>query len=304
MENSLRIAVCFHGQLRTGVKAAPNLKNFFGDLLPNIDFFVHTWDINTTRMPLNLAGHKPPAAKIANTEFEEFTQIYKPINFYVECQEQFWNRIGAMYGPGNTGELTHLWHSAYYSNQFKKTFEQLHNFKYDVVIRLRPDCIFPPDRKLKDDIEEFLHDPTKLYYLTLYEDTYYVSTSEILDIVNDMYIAKSFYGNHFWPANKLVEHMKISNIDFKAFLDNRMTVFRKEFDFLDPINLYWHINAINYIIYNNLNLAKDKLKLTYINQRNPNWEKDMQNNLLDIFGDNVTGHNTAERYFTFWKNFI
>ena len=43
----MRIAVCFRGQLRTGVEASKNLIHLFGDYFKDIDFFVHTWD-NTT----------------------------------------------------------------------------------------------------------------------------------------------------------------------------------------------------------------------------------------------------------------
>ena len=40
----MRIAVCFSGQIRTGVQTAPNIKRYIGDLDPVCDYFVHTWD--------------------------------------------------------------------------------------------------------------------------------------------------------------------------------------------------------------------------------------------------------------------
>jgi hypothetical protein len=43
----MRVAVCFSGQIRTGVVVAPNILRYIGDLLPQCDIFVHTWDIET-----------------------------------------------------------------------------------------------------------------------------------------------------------------------------------------------------------------------------------------------------------------
>lgn len=38
----MRIAVCFHGQLRTACHATPAIKSYLGDLWENCDFFIHT----------------------------------------------------------------------------------------------------------------------------------------------------------------------------------------------------------------------------------------------------------------------
>ena len=40
----MKIAICFSGMVRTGVKAYPSIKRFIGDLWGQCDFFMHTWD--------------------------------------------------------------------------------------------------------------------------------------------------------------------------------------------------------------------------------------------------------------------
>jgi hypothetical protein len=295
----MKIAVCFHGQMRTGVKASNSIKNFLGDLFDSIDFYTHTWDVNTTRMPFNLLSYELPITFITPQDHEEFKKVYRPINYYVECQEDFWDRVIKMHG--SSGDLVHLWHSAYYSNQFKKTFEESNKFKYDYVIRLRPDCIFPPDRRLADDLEEVSKNPSKYCTHELFGDTYQIATSEIMDIACNFYLHGNFYGTHFWPMAPFEEYMNRNNIEFYPFKDNRGTIFRKEFEYLDPIHHYWQINAVNSMIYENINFARTGVIETYKNLKNPNWRIEAKQNLDTIFAGEFAGEATPASYFTFYK---
>jgi hypothetical protein len=296
MEEPMKIAVCFHGQMRTGVKASKSIKNFLGDLFDSIDFYTHTWDVNTTRMPLNLVGYEPPTTFLIPQDHEEFKKIYQPINYYVECQKDFWDRIMNMHG--SSGDLVHLWHSAYHSNQFKRTFEEANKINYDYVIRLRPDCIFPPDRRLADDLEEVSKNPSKYYILQLFGDSYQIATSKIMDTACNFYLHGNFYGKHFWPMPAFEQYMKENNIEVCRFQDNRATILRKEFDYLDPIQFYWQINAVNSMIYENINFSKSAIIYTYENLKNPNWLVETKENLTAIFGDKET----PASYFTFYKD--
>ncbi len=291
----MKIAVCFHGQLRTGVQASKNIKHFFGEYFDNVDFFAHTWNLNTTRMPLNLTCYELPVYKIPQETHDAFKEIYKPINYHVEDQEIYWAHVQKTYG--STGDLVHLWHSSYHSIQLKKIFEKINNFKYDYVIRLRPDCIFPPDRKFKDDLEEVAAEPEKYHFHQFFGDTYHFATSEIMDIAADFYLNGNFYGNHFWPMAAFIDHMTKLGIPPVRFLDNRATILRKEFDYLDPVRHYWHINAINSLIFENINFAKDGMIYTYENIKNPNQLKDLKENLHDIFGS----EDIPSKYFSFYK---
>jgi len=292
----MKIAVCFYGQVRTGVEAAPNIMHFLGEHFNSADFFVHTWDNNSTRTPLNLMCNEPPTYPLTNETVDKFKKIYKPVNMIIESQQEYWNRL--LDTHGSTGDLVHLWHSAYHSNQLKKIFEDTNKFKYDYVIRMRPDCIFPPDRTFNGDLEEIASNPGKHYVHQLFGDTYQVATSNIMDIACDFYPKGEFYGNHFWPMLKFEEYMQSNGIEVVGFQDNRATILRHEFSYMDPIQHYWQINAINAMVFENINFAKDNFLLTYENLRNPNWRAEAKISLDAIFGN----AEIPKTYFSFYKD--
>jgi hypothetical protein len=247
-------------------------------------------------MPLNLVGYEPPIYKVSKETHDAFKEIYNPVNYYVEDQEKYWNRVQKNHG--STGDLVHLWHSAYHSNLFKKTYEETNKFKYDYVIRLRPDCVFPPDRRFHDDLEEVMADPGNCYHHQLFGDTYQISTSRIMDVAANFYTRGNFYGRHFWPMIEFEEYMKSHGIPVVRFKDNRATILRQEFRYLDPIQYYWQINAANSMIFEDINFSRDNLIYTYENLRNPNWLADAKKSLEAIFG----GDETPRKYFNFYKD--
>ena len=62
----MKIAVCFSGQIRTGVQTAPNIKRYIGDLDTVCDYFVHTWDHQS---PNHAAHDLVPVDKSVFSEF-------------------------------------------------------------------------------------------------------------------------------------------------------------------------------------------------------------------------------------------
>jgi hypothetical protein len=200
----------------------------------------------------------------------------------------------------STGDLVHLWHSCYHSNQFKRTFEQANNFKYDYVVRLRPDCIFPPNRIFEDDIAEVAENKDRFFFQQLFGDTYQVATSDIMDKACDFYLNGNFYGRHFWPMAAFEEYMKDRGVSLSRFQDNRATILRQEFSYLDPIQYYWQINAVNSFLFENINFPKEGLIYTYENLKNPDWLLDAKESLNYIFG----GEDTSSRYFSFYKDLL
>jgi hypothetical protein len=70
----MRIAVCLSGQLRTADRAVESLKKFVGNLAPDVDYFVHTWDINSvTPMFYETLPHDYPYQPVSY----EFIETYK-----------------------------------------------------------------------------------------------------------------------------------------------------------------------------------------------------------------------------------
>lgn len=278
----LRVAVCFSGQLRSGIQSAPNLLNFIGELLPDCDFFVHTWDINTYRSPLNLRIPPKPPTKVSHDEFTKFNDIYKPKKINIENQKLYWDRM--LKELKNPGDLIHLWYSFYHSIRLKKEYEDNNNFKYDIVVKLRPDCIFPPDRFLKDDITEYLADSSTLLSVRR-EDVYFMGTSDAMDYASMFYFNGGVILNEFWPLFLFEDYLKIKSIKFESFKDWRFTIFRPDYVYLDSIDNYYHLSAINSFIFEDINFAKNTHIWTYTNYKNPNYEKEMKENLFSLFDE-------------------
>jgi len=190
----MRIAVCFRGQIRTGVEASKKLIHFFGPYFKDMDFFVHTWD-NTTcpalggpdalggwnadNLPdrtdegvnraLEYLENKKKSmevvyglyqSKLDMDYFDKFLKIYNPINYEVESYSEFLDKAeGGV--PGDPAFPQ--WYSLYKSVKMKKEYEEQNNFIYDIVIAMRPDIIFHPNSLFKKQIEWYLKQPNNTF---------------------------------------------------------------------------------------------------------------------------------------------
>ena len=141
----MKIAVCLSGQLRTGVKTATNIKSYLGKLLPDCDFFVHTWNkesIGRFDELSNPGAHNMPLFDVDKIKVSEFYSAYDPVTMSVDDYEL----------RSKDGDYISMFHSIYLSNKFKKDYEDRYNFKYDYVIRMRPDIIFHESKSLEEDL--------------------------------------------------------------------------------------------------------------------------------------------------------
>jgi len=174
----MKIAVCFSGQIRTGVEAAPNLALYFENHL--IDYFVHTWNITTYKeystingmspaRRFNLRSLKHPVTPLSEERQITFRKIYNPKEMIVEHYN---------------GQRDPLYHSWKASIDLCKQYSIRNNIKYDLIIKLRPDLIFPTWKKLTTEIEHFKNDPSK-FYVDNYsdnriDDVHWYSTPELM----------------------------------------------------------------------------------------------------------------------------
>ena len=166
----MRIAICFHGQLRTACHAAPAIKSYLGDLWENCDFFIHTWDVNNYVNPnrnfrdyINILngiqmengtdticssilkfGGLPVKKMITADEIEFIQKFYQPKFFKVESYEK-WVKKHSNLITKNDNFPTYrspFYYSFFSSVQGKKSFENENGFIYDAVVKLRPDVSF------------------------------------------------------------------------------------------------------------------------------------------------------------------
>lgn len=134
----MKIAVCFSGQFRTAKDCAPNLKRFFSSDKHEIDFFIHTWG-NTSYKNFNCTNIYPQRDRfITDDEINFLKETYNPKAIKIESHSQYIKKfVEKGFGSG-----LELWYSFYRSIILKKWYERKHNFKYDVVIKIRLDCMF------------------------------------------------------------------------------------------------------------------------------------------------------------------
>lgn len=191
----MKIAVCFSGQIRTGVVCAPNIIRYIGELASSCDFFVHTWDIETHSQ--NVYGTRRVGT--ANTPFLanpnevcDFYKIYKPIAMVVDSytKNQYVETINGSRINKITGRrMSAMLESIYECNRLKKDYEQRYQFVYDYVVRIRPDLVFNPTKKLSEDISQLTHDNMILCgeHMTngqldkRMEDVFWIARSKLMD---------------------------------------------------------------------------------------------------------------------------
>ena len=141
----MRIAICFSGQIRTGVESSENIKQFIGELYPHCDFFIHTWDLNTSKPLFNpspelIYGNEQIITKTPSDSYTKIYEIYSPIKMTIE-KHIF------------SSEKIPLYYSWKKSIESKIEYERENNFKYDYVIKLRFDAIYSPEIHLNDYIQ-------------------------------------------------------------------------------------------------------------------------------------------------------
>ena len=151
----MKIAVIFGGQIRTGVQTSKSVFDFLGEYLPHCDFFIHTWDITTYKNGDYHNSHSPEfdwdAIKLKEEYLNEFLEIYKPLKYEVTPFLKFREEI-----EHSPDYLMPAWaYSFWKANELKKEYENENNFKYDYVIKLRPDILLHPNRRLSQDIEMY-----------------------------------------------------------------------------------------------------------------------------------------------------
>jgi hypothetical protein len=222
----MRIAVCFSGMVRTSNYTSPNLLRYFGDLLPNIDFFMHTWNITqgkpyvldslglmTTLMNEPIIDSSYPIISIMANDYKNFKKI-KIESFSTQCE---------IYSH------CPLWYSWAKSVDLVAEYEKEYGVTYDVVLKMRPDMIFPEEYTLQQEIDEFLNNP-KLFYIMgggddRLNDVYFLST------LDQMITATKIIYNRSpipWKENEFNLHLINNDIKYSQVRNPSYAIYRDE----------------------------------------------------------------------------
>jgi hypothetical protein len=231
----MRIAICFSGQIRTGVESSENIKRFIGDLYPYCDFFIHTWNVNSQK-PYNLSRIIKKQEIITTDKVEKILDIYNPKSIIID---DFYEKE---IEENNFYNFAPLWYSIKICNNLKINFENENNIKYDYVVKLRFDIIFKEKRRLIDDIfanknNDFFIENLHNYTIDdlFVDDVYFLSNSNVMDIAANYYNNGHKYG--------FIKHLTNNNISIKSVVDiNYMydnygyVIYRQECIKFSPLN--------------------------------------------------------------------
>lgn len=218
----MRVAVCYSGQLRTGFKTVENHLAFFGDL--KVDVFVHTWDHQLNKRPGSIAE------PVSFAEIDKFVKAHHAKMLIVEnfYSERIANQF---HSP--------LYYSWKKSVELSQIYQKQHNIQYDAVIKLRPDVIFGPNKKLIDDVMLVKDNPTAFFLdnfppnweeIGFADDVYWISSPSAMNI------AIGFYDN---TQHKLLPaYLKSQQVSFDTTTLKypNYTIYREECLQFSPID--------------------------------------------------------------------
>ena len=178
----MRIALCFSGQPRFINKVAPIIKeNIIGDY--NVDVFAHLWfDEELQSKPYKFGGEGGwRNQRIDPNAIDDFKKQYNPKGLLVQSSKKFLNsylsdnyeaslkryKWGAIDNPEepdfairDVNNITSYYYSLMKVCMLKKEYEYEHDFKYDMVIKIRTDSIVHN----KIDYESFINVKNTVFY--------------------------------------------------------------------------------------------------------------------------------------------
>ena len=208
----MKIAICFSGMVRTGVKAYPSIKRFIGDLWGQCDFFMHTWDKDYHNVLTGeLSTHffeTNVNLELDKTKLELLRRLY---NLKVVEVDEYWptmGKIGSIFDNYIKGEQWiipwfYSWHRSLY---LRKKYEQALKTKYDIVVKLRPDVIFNENIKLQDLINQIGENDfgiNMVYFdngVPVTDDIVFVSNSKVADKVSDWWVHRLVTEEYMDPS--------------------------------------------------------------------------------------------------------
>jgi hypothetical protein len=236
-----RIAVCFSGQIRTGVAVAPALKHFFGEMYPIIDFFVHTWTTDTVSRfgPRELAEtdhllHTP----IDYDKIKQIQDFYQPKAMVVDNFDEYQVRYEEMMKSkhGVCYSKIPMLQTLYESNRLKSQYEQLMDSRYRLAIKLRLDQVFDHNHRLIDELQYIANKTNTLYVSDPYnklpemiEDIAWISSSQTMDTAAEFGIARSLeleLNLIDWQQH-MKQYLEPHKISAKTFKNNNISIYRK-----------------------------------------------------------------------------
>lgn len=187
----MRVALLLSGELRDSIESYKLLKENLLDIY-NPDVFISTWEnlvpIKNTRLKT-----LPPEN---DTDYRELMRMYNPINFEVEDYssgfEEIWNQktqqnFHKLETNANLISIISMWYKTMRVTQLKSNYESLMGFKYDIVIKSRPDLKLHEPIHLFPPYENTLYIPKGWDWSGGWNDLFAFGGSEVMDIYGNIF---------------------------------------------------------------------------------------------------------------------
>jgi hypothetical protein len=245
----MKIAVCLSGQVRTAIQAAPNILRYLKDILPETDFFIHTWDINQYRNHGEFNGEIPehrkgtislkdrPIIPVSSGDLAQYEEIYKPKIMRVEP----YDRYDMLYNPAQHRRHPVLHYTWRKSVLYCLEYCIQKNLEYDVIIKMRPDVVYPSTRNMAIEIENFLKDPEAMYFDNCNEDV----IDDVLWLGNQKNtLLLSNFGDpalEMQPNFMMRDFIRLNRIKFKPMVDKGYAPLRPENSHFDVLTQFGNI---------------------------------------------------------------
>lgn len=192
----MKIAVLLSGQMRDWKACSFNQKFFWTTAVEEdieVDYFIHTWDYSQDRTGVT----KPYITReIYTEEYEEFVDFYKPKKHYIDSKT-------TEYFYGND-HWSSLFYSFVQTLKFKMEYEKVNNFKYDVVVKSRPDIVFDPTYHFRipvlfnNAVYTTHGGPMEMEYgLFNFNDIIFLGNSQSMDLLINIYHYRQFLIREF-----------------------------------------------------------------------------------------------------------
>jgi len=197
----MKIALCISGELRDYYNY---IDNIFDTIINkyDTDVFLHTWNHDSDKVKNAINLYKP--VKYLAEDFSAEKVIYS--KKWLDVNNERIDKTDIKYDLANVGmvgkpqNIFSMYYSIFKSNELKKEYENENNFKYDIVLKFRPDLEFEFEFDFNIDNDILILPYTVCHYGVC--DHFAYGTSEMMDKYCDVWLnIEKYIENDDFPKN-------------------------------------------------------------------------------------------------------
>jgi len=229
----MRIAFCFSAHMR-------KYKNYFNDYIDNvyyplsklgeIDVFIHTWDTLGPKHSWHTFSTGTEGLDLIKTDPIEIASFYNPKTLFIENYEKtkpiLYLKNYTHKKPGTPAlyqegicSTTVSYYKIWACNELKKDAERREGFKYDIVVRLRPDMRYT---KFRIDRMDFKNVYVQYHRDGVTFDQFAIGGSAAMDVYSNCFarIGRIYQDDFdFGGERTLWRHIALGGVDIGEMED-------------------------------------------------------------------------------------